>query len=136
MISSRNMAVLRGNLVADPEVRTFSSGGQVTNFRMAVNRRFKDKDTGQWESRGVFLDCKAFSKVGEAIAAKFHKGQPITIIASLDQDEWNDKQTGAKRSKLVFCVENYEFVDGYDYGNGPGKKDDAGEAPPTENIPY
>ena len=47
----------------------------------------------------------------------FSKGDAITIRESIKEDEWDDKNTGEKRTKLVFRVEEFWFEEGYDYQN-------------------
>ena len=102
-----------GNLTRDPETRTTTGGLTVANFAVAVNRaRTKD---GERVEEVTFIDCEAWRKTAEAIAKYMTKGKPIMVRGRLRQDMWEDKNTGARRSKLIAVVDGFDFV---------GKKDD------------
>lgn len=118
-MSSFNKVILMGNLTRDPEVR-FSQGGMaICGISVAVNERFKGAD-GEWQDRATFVDVTIFGKRGEAFA-KFHKkGAPAFIEGKLRLDQWEDKQSGQKRSKLFVVGDNWEFVGGGDQRGGGG----------------
>lgn len=98
-----------GRLTRDPEVRTFSNGGKVTRFGIAVNNRKKNPQTGEWEDDPAFLDMEAWAKTAEFVEEHFKKGDPIVICQStVKQENW--EKDGQKRSKLVFTAERVEFV--------------------------
>ena len=111
-----------GNLTRDPEVKVTAGGLSICKFSIAVNRRYK-KD-GEQMDEVAFLDFEAFGKQAEVIGEYFEKGKLITVHARVKQDTWEDKETGAKRSKLLFTVEDFSFV--------PGSKRDDAEAPTDE----
>lgn len=102
-----------GNLTRDPETRTTAGGLTVANFAVAVNRtRTKD---GEKVEEVTFIDCEAWGRTAETIAEYLVKGRPVMIRGRLRQDAWEDKNTGARRSKLVVVLDGFDFV---------GKKDD------------
>lgn len=100
-----------GRLVADPEVRTFNSGAKKVSLRLAINgRSFKNKDTGEYETKVAFVDFAAWEKRADAIEKHFKKGDVIVVPdASIEQENWEDKATGQRRSKLVFTINRFEF---------------------------
>lgn len=103
-----NMVVLCGNLTRDPE--THSAGGTtITNFGVAVTERFK-RANGEKGEKTAFVDCKAWGATGENIRKYFEKGSKILIQGKLDFETWDDKTTGAKRSKLTVMVTTFDFV--------------------------
>ena len=111
-----NKVILMGNLTRKPETRFTQGGMAICKFGLAVNRRFKDGQTGDWREEPTFVDVTIFGKRGEAFA-KFHdKGKPAFIEGSLRLDTWDDKETGQKRSKLYVVGDNWEFV-----GSGGGR---------------
>ncbi len=115
-MSSFNKVILMGNLTRDPEIRFTQGGMAICSVGLAVNERFKGQD-GEWQDRATFIDVTIFGKRGEAFA-KFHKkGKPAFIEGKLRLDQWEDKQSGQKRSKLFVAGDSWEFVGG---GEGQG----------------
>jgi single stranded DNA-binding protein len=105
-----NSLTLAGRLTRDPELRNLPSGTTVCNCGIAVNRRFKGSDGTQREET-LFVDFEIFGKRGEAFKRYHFKGDPAFIDGYLKLETWDDKITGAKRSKHVMAVENWEFAD-------------------------
>jgi single-stranded DNA-binding protein len=66
----------------------------------------------------MFIDCEAWGKQAEFVSQYFAKGRPILIEGRLKLDQWEDKETKAKRSKHVVVVENVSFVDSKPGGGG------------------
>ena len=112
-MSSFNRVILMGNLTRDPEVRFTQGGMGICTFSLAVNERFKGSD-GEYQDRATFVEVTMFGKRGEAFG-KFHrKGAAAFIEGKLRLDQWDDKETGAKRSKLFVVADSFEFVNGAD----------------------
>ena len=103
MAKGFNKVILMGNLTRDPEVRTTPNGQSVANFSLAVNRTWKGQD-GQQQEAVSYIDCVAWGKPGEIIAQYLSKGRPVLVSGRLDQRSWEDKETGAKRSKVEVVV--------------------------------
>lgn len=119
-MSSYNKVILMGNLTRKPEVRFTPGGMAICKIGMAVNRRFKDQ-SGNWKEEPTFVDVTIFGKRGEAFA-KFHdKGKPAFIEGELRLDQWEDKQSGEKRSKLYVVGNEWQFV-----GTGGGGREAGG----------
>lgn len=120
-MASYNKVVLMGNLTRDPELRYTQSNLAVCKVGMAVNRRVKDSQTDQWREEATFVDVTIFGKRGEAFE-KFHKkGASAFIDGELRFDQWEDKESGQKRSKLYVVANNWEFV-----GGGKGENSGGG----------
>lgn len=110
-MSSFNSVQMLGNLTRDPEIRSLPGGTAVVKFGIAMNERFQG-DGGEWRDRTTFVDVTMFGKRAEAFA-KFHrKGSLAFVHGRLRLDEWDDKQTGQKRSKLYVVADGWEFVRG------------------------
>lgn len=97
------------NITRDPELRTTSTGSTIAQFGIAVNNRWKDS-AGQVREDVTFVDVEAWDKLGETITKHFTKGKPIYIEGRLKQENWEDKATGAKRSKLKVVLERFDFI--------------------------
>lgn len=126
MAANFNKVILMGNLTRDPEMRVLPSNMPVASFGLAVNDRFKNKQTDQWEERPNFIDCEAFGRTAENIGKFFSKGKPIFIEGKLRLDQWEDRQSGQKRSKLKVVVDTFQFVGGREGGGGGGYQQGGG----------
>ena len=112
-----NKVMLMGRLTRDPEVRYSANGTAITNIGLAVNRNWRNQD-GQTQEEVTFVDVTAFGKRGEAVGQYLKKGRPIFIEGHLRMDQWDDKQTGQKRSKLAIIMDAFEFIDSRGEGEG------------------
>jgi len=143
-----NKVLLMGNLTRDPELRYTPKGTAVATIGVAVNRRWKD-ESGQQREETTFVDVDAFGRQAENIGQYFKKGRPIFIEGRLRYQTWEDKQSGAKRSKLTVTLESFQFVDSQRSADGGGGSapspqrsapaTDAGnDAPPPEDddVPF
>lgn len=106
---SINQVAISGNITRDPIVKETLSGSHVLKFGVAVNDRKKNKD-GQWEDYASFIECVMFGKRAESLSKYVHKGTKVCVQGKLNQDRWEDKQTGEKRSQIVVYVEEFEFM--------------------------
>jgi single-strand DNA-binding protein len=117
-MSSFNKVILMGNLTRDPEVRFTPNNMAICKFGLAVNRRFKDAQSGEWKEEPTFVDVTIFGARAEPFARYHSKGKQAFIEGSLRLDTWEDKNGGGKRSKLYVVADTWEFVGG---GRGEGQ---------------
>ena len=128
-----NKVILIGRLTRDPEVRSFGNGGRVAAFGFAVGSRRKNPQTGQWEDVPMFIDCEAFNrgefgKQADLVEQYLSKGRQVYLEGRLELDQWDDKNTGQKRSKHKLVVENMQFLDG-------GRQEEGGEGGAASRAP-
>jgi len=130
-----NKVYLMGNLTRDPEMRVTPKGTAICQFGLAISRSWKD-ESGQTREETAFVDIEAWGKQGEVIAKYCTKGRPLFVEGRLKFDQWEDKTSGQKRSKLKVVLENFQFIGGRGDGApaaGPASGDSAepaaGEAP-------
>ena len=103
-----NKVILMGRLTRDPEVRyTQSNNTLVTNFNVAVNRRFTKPGE---ERQADFIAVIAWSKLGEFCSKYFKKGQQVGIIGRLQTRNWEDEQ-GQKHYVTEVVAEEAYFAD-------------------------
>jgi single-strand DNA-binding protein len=90
---------------------------------MAVNRTWKT-ETGETKEEVTFVDVDAFGRQAEVIAQYMKKGRPLLVEGRLKLDQWEDKNTHQKQSKLKVVLEAFSFIDsrgGGDGGGGPAE---------------
>jgi single-strand DNA-binding protein len=121
MAGHLNRVIIMGNLTRDVELRHLANNMAVGKFGLASNRRWKTPE-GEAREEAMFIDCEAWGRTAEIISQYFAKGKPILVEGRLKLDQWEDKETKAKRSKHVLVVENFHFVEskGGGGGGGPG----------------
>lgn len=92
-MSSVNKVILVGALGADPEVRSFQSGGKVCNFRVATSERWKDRNTGEKQERTEWHTVAIFSEGLIGVAERFlRKGSKVYVEGQLRTRKWQDQQ--------------------------------------------
>jgi single-strand DNA-binding protein len=110
---SFNRVTLLGNLTRDPQIKHLPSSTTVADFGLAMSRRYRTQ-AGEDREEVCFVDCSAFGKQAEVIAQYCKKGRPLFIEGRLKFDQWDDKTSGARRSKISVVVENFQFLGGRD----------------------
>src|ERR1700752_2608382 len=117
-----NKVILAGNLTRDPELRYTPKGMAVAKIGLAVNRTWKT-ETGETKEEVTFVDIDAWGRQAEAIAQYMGKGKPLLMEGRLKLDQWEDKNTHQKQSKLRVVLESFSFIDskGADGGSAPSE---------------
>jgi single-strand DNA-binding protein len=103
-----NHVAIIGNIVRDIELKYTPSGAAVAEFSVAVNEVWYN-DAKEKQERTHFIGCVAWGKTGENIAKYFSKGQRIAVEGALNQDTWEDKESGKKREKTKVKVLGFDF---------------------------
>jgi single-strand DNA-binding protein len=101
---SLNLVSLVGRVGTDPDVRYFESGSVVCRLTLAVDRRSRNSDQPDW------FDLELWGKTAEVAAQYAKKGSLIGVSGALKFDRWQDRQSGAERSKPVIRVDRMELL--------------------------
>jgi len=123
-MANLNKVLLIGRLTADPEVRYTASGLNIASLRLAVNNYRKGPDGNRVEET-CFIDATAFGKTGELAQQYLKKGRQVFVEGHLRFEQWDDKNTGQKRSKHTVTVDSLQFLDSR--GEGGGGSPEGGE---------
>ena len=115
-----------GRAVADAQSKKVGTS-TVTSFRIVTNRYIKKKGSEKGEERATYIDCETWEKRADYAAEKVKKGTPLLVIGRIESDEWTDKKTGEKRSKLKVYVENLQVDTRGQDGKRKGDEDGEGE---------
>jgi single-strand DNA-binding protein len=130
-----NKVFLIGNLTRDPELRVTPKGTAICQFGIAVNRQFKD-ESGATRDETTFVDIEAWGKQGELVSKYLSKGSLAMVEGRLKLDQWEDKTSGQKRSKIKVVLDNVQFLSsrGGAGGGGAGAPmgDEGGDGPSPE----
>ena len=102
-----NKVYLIGNLTRDPEMRSTSAGIPVCNFSIAVNRRFKNAQTGQQETD--FFNIVAWRQLAELCGRYLAKGRKVAVFGSIQTRSY-EAQDGSKRTAFDIVADEVEFL--------------------------
>lgn len=118
-----NLVILHGRITADPTIRTANSGTKIAGFTIAVDRRLKDKTTG--ERKTDFCRCTAFGKTAEMLERFWTKGKEILVEGELQQNDYT-AQDGHEVKSYQVVVNQVHFC---------GSKNDSAQYSTTQTEP-
>ena len=101
-----NSTTLAGNLTREVEVKKVGNDKTLASFGLAVNKKFGDRE------ETLFIDVTLWGKQAELAGQYLTKGQNVMIDGELKMDEWEDKNSGAKRTKISLVGFKFHFVGG------------------------
>lgn len=120
-----NTVTISGNVTRDPELRFTPNGKAVAQFGVAVSKKTGDKEYTS------FFDVKCWGAIAEGAAQNLRKGSPVIVSGELQQESWDDKQTGQKRSKVVITAFTVGRIAFKDQGQQQPTQQRRQAAPPT-----
>ena len=94
-----NTVTLVGNVTRDPELRYTPNGQAVATFGLAVNRRWQNRQTNDWEEQTSFFDVKCWAQMAENVGESVQRGSRVVVSGRLEQRSW-ETDAGDKRSKV------------------------------------
>lgn len=128
-----NKIFLQGRLVADPELRHTASGVAVASFRLAVDRDFKDRDSG--EKKVDFINVVAWRQTGEFVSKFFSKGRMAIVEGRLQLRDYTDKEEN-KRTMAEVNADNIYFGDSRKDSDSESQGDQFVPLPDDTEVPY
>ena len=126
-----NKVMLLGNITRDLEVRYTPKGTAVCDLGMAVNR-IRTGDNGERIEEVTYVDVTLWGRQAELAGQYLSKGRSVFIEGRLQLDQWDDKQTGQKRSRSRVVGENMQFIGGQ---GGSGSNQSGSGAPRQQTAP-
>ena len=133
-MASFNKVILVGNLTRDPELRYTPKGTAIAKIGLAVNRVWTS-ESGEKKEEVTFVDVDIFGRTAENVAQYMRKGRPLLVEGRLRLDQWDDKQTGQKRSRLGVVAETVQFLGSPGEGGGGGTGEAAPRRAPSPAAP-
>jgi single-strand DNA-binding protein len=136
-----NRVMLAGRLTRDPELRYTPGGAAVCKMGLAADRRYRTKD-GQQREEVLFINVTAWAKTAEYCGENLKKGRPVLVEGELRSNEWEDKNTGQKRTMIEVSATRIQTLDWGDrQGGGPsgGSRSEPREIEepiPEDDIPF
>ena len=133
-MASLNKVLLIGNLTKDPELRYTPNGTAVTNLRIAVNRKFKDR-SGELKEDTCFVTVTAWDKQAEICNQHLQKGRAVFVEGILQSRTW-ETSDGQKRSTIDVRAERIQFLNGTakTEGANTGNADNNKDVEPQDEV--
>jgi single-strand DNA-binding protein len=107
-MSDFNKVILMGNLTKDPELRFTSDGKAIGKLRLAVNRKWKDKD-GEKQNETSFFNITSFGKSAEIVSQYVEKGSPLLIDGRLRSYSY-ESEGGEKKYGTEVVMDTFQFL--------------------------
>lgn len=104
-----NKILITGNVTADPELRYTPNGRAVLSASLANNEYYTDSQ-GEEQKATTFVNLEVWGKPAENFSKLVKKGQELCVEGKLRMDEWTDKQTQARRTRLYVLAETWQFT--------------------------
>src|SRR3984957_16637106 len=99
-----NTTTITGNLTRDPEIRYTKEGQATTQLGVAVNRRWQDRTTQEWQESASFFDVICWRDLAENVALSLTKGMRVVVTGRLEQRSW-ETDDGEHRSKVEITAD-------------------------------
>jgi len=133
-----NKAILVGRLGKDPEIRYTPEGAMVTNFNLATDEQWKDKN-GEKVQKTEWHKIVTFGKLAEICGNYLVKGKLIYIEGRIQTRTWEDKE-GVKRYTTEIVASNMQMLDSKGAAKaGDAAAENAGAPPvdaPENDVPF
>lgn len=136
-----NKVMVVGRLTRDPELRYTPAGTALCKLGLAVSRVFKTRD-GERKEDVVFINVTVWEKAAEYLGETLKKGRPVLVEGRLTSNEWEDKNTGQKRSMIEIRADRVQQLDWDDSGGGGGggmsrsRGRETEEPAPDDDVPF
>ena len=99
-----NSTTVTGNLTRDPDIRYTREGQASAVLGLAVNRRWQDRETREWEEATSFFDVVCWRELAETAALSLAKGMRVMVVGRIEQRTWETEE-GERRSKVEIVAD-------------------------------
>jgi single-strand DNA-binding protein len=132
-----NRVFLVGRLTRDPDLRYLQNGTPLCKMGLAVSRRYKTRD-GDPKEETLFINVTAWRGTAEYCGERLRKGRPIMVEGRLKSDEWEDKETGQRRTSIEVHADRVQQLDWDDRGSQEPKPEPRAieEPVPQDDVPF
>ena len=103
-MANGNTVTLVGNITRDPELRFTNTGQATASFGLAVNRRWQNRQTQEWEEATSFIDVVCWREMAENAAESLTRGARVLVTGRLEQRSW-ETPDGDKRSRIELIAD-------------------------------
>ena len=130
-----NKIMLIGNLGRDPDMNYTPNGKAITKFTMAVNRRSRDRETGERRDETTWFSVVAWDQLAETCNNYLHKGSKVYIEGRMASRKYTDKD-GVERTVWDVTAENMEMLDPKGAGSSSEGQAGYGGDVSADDVPF
>jgi single-strand DNA-binding protein len=133
-----NKVEIAGRLTRDPEVKYIQSGTRLCNLSIVCSRKYKTKG-GETKEETLFVNANLWGEGGKWVSDNLSKGDPVLVEGSLKSDEWEDKETGQKRTAIRINAQRVQSLVWNDRSVNTGsqqQQEDNSEGISEDSIPF
>lgn len=130
-LGSLNVVILLGRTTMDPDLRYTPKGSAVLNFRIAVDRAWRDKATDEWKREASFFNVQVWGQAAERLGETMRKGSAVLVEGQLRSRTY-DTQAGEKRYVVEVWASRVQVLDKRDVSESP---DSPGRGPGPSQAP-
>ena len=131
-----NRVTVAGNLTRDPELRYLPSGVAICEFGIAINRRWKDKSSGERREDTSFINVTCWAKQAEYIGQHIKKGYPVLCEGRIQSEAWDDKSSGAKRTSIKIQADRIQQLSWENFNSGNERRKTESPAVVGDDLPF
>lgn len=135
-LPEQNTVLLTGNLVKDPDLKYTASGTAMCRFRIGANRRYKDPKSGEWKDDSTFVTIVVWREAAERVGKTLKKGSPVHVEGRLRSYDYEDKESGAKRSLLEVEARRVQVLEKSSSSAGRSSAPEASASADIEEVPF
>ncbi len=136
-LPEQNTVLLTGRLTRDAELKYTAAGTAICRFSLAVNRRYKDPKSGEWKDDASYVDVSVWREAAERCGKVLKKGSPVHVEGRLRSYQVEDKDAGAKRTKLEVEARRVQVLEKSASSGTPGAAEpEAAPGPDIEEVPF
>ncbi len=103
-MTTATTTTITGNLTRDPEIRYTREGQATTTLGVAVNRRWQNRETAEWEESTSFFDVVTWRDLAENVALSLTRGMRVVVSGRLEQRSWETDE-GDRRVKVEIVAD-------------------------------
>ena len=127
-----NRVTLAGHLTRDPELKNVGTAGtSMCKLGLACNKKYKMK-SGEEKEETLFINVTLWGKAAEYVAKNMKKGRPVLVEGRLKSDEWEDRDTGKKRTAIEINADRVQALD----WEGVQALDPETDRPDDRSVPF
>lgn len=101
----RNFVILTGRATGKPELKTVGGGSQVCTIRMVSNKRIKDKKTGDYNEKPMYIDAECWGPRAVYASENIDRGTVLSVTGELELDEWGEGENKRQKHKIYVSVD-------------------------------
>ncbi|MDE2292308.1 MAG: single-stranded DNA-binding protein, partial [Elusimicrobia bacterium] len=108
---TQNLVLISGRLTKDPDFKVTPGGQNILSMRLASNRRYQDKASGEWKDDTTYIAVDVWGEAAARLKDRLKKGSPVYVEGRLKSREYDDKTSGQKRTVIDIVARSVQVLE-------------------------